>query len=466
MSWKSDITTESEQPRVIDSVTSTITPEQALESIDLTNLSTFIKTNSGSIESISNLDKKSDITESKQSQLTTIEEDPDYLIYLDRKNAILFKEFLIKFVKTKSEFQARDMVNMELINPDSVPESPDNHLAKLMAQALTLLKYENSEEKNQIMNLYTYYAERAKSFMFFLVSDLLKNDKYSEIRCDLKIVKTNAIIKNCRIAGINNILFLAVEIKINKSDPKNTSGEDLVSYVGISPYISLKGEDEDTTNDEYEDSAKEAKDEERSSILERTKQLVDNDEDIKTSRSEFTSKTKSTSPNKASFFDSNNSNDSNDIDSKDASIPYITSTRESTQNIDQNVDKPSELKNRVKNLILEYGNQRGGLISDKSTSKTPHNTTNPLISSTDSSNIIILKGGARKENARKRDMQRGAIRKKNIYKDGVHKGGTYISANAPQTEVDIKLQKLLEQSKPGKRGRFESTSSPMSGLCE
>lgn len=457
MSSKSNIITESEQPKVIDSVTSTITPEQALDSIDLTDPSTFIRTSSRLNEVKSNLNSQTEMTESERSQIMINEKDPDYLIYLDRKNAMLLKKLLIRFDKIKSELQARDMVNMELLNPDSVPESPDYNLARLMAQALTLLKHENSEEKNQVMNLYAYYAERAKSFMFFLVSDLLKGTSHPEIRCDLKILKTNTTIKNCRIVGINNILFLAVEIKVNKSNPNNTSGEELISYVGVSPYISLRAKDDENTldtNEELITSDKNDEAEEYSSIVERTKQLVEKDENIRTpqtkssSRNKSTSRTKSSSSNRESFFDSSDNNISES--KEEASIPYITSTGlESSKNIDLNFDKANKLRDRVKNLINNYGNNKGGSIS-KELVKTPSDTINASESLADTSNIIMLKGGMRKNGTNK----------------NIHKGGTSISANAPQTEVDIKLQKLLEQSKPGKRGRFESTSSPITGLCE
>jgi hypothetical protein len=471
----------SEEPKVIDSVTSEVTPEQAFESFDLTDPSTFINTTSNQSANMNNLSggngdsssgtatsgtvssgtvssgtdyvttDSTDKTNTEGSfcstELTTGE--PDYYIYLDPKNATLLKEFLINFVKIKSELQARDMVNMELLNPDSAPESPDHHLVKLMAQALTLLKNENSEEKNQITNLYSYYAERAKSFMFFLLSDLLKDNKNKEIRCDLKSTKTDTLIENCKIAGINNNLYMAVEISLDKSDPENTTGEDIITYVGVSPFVSLRGK-----------TGEDADEPEGEGLITRTREMVEQKstdslpksggpEGPNESASPMISnlRVKSTPQEMASYFNA----DMTESGEGEPSIPHITSANVDSENAHTN--PAADLRDRVKNLITGY--QRGGQNNEQnsnsgeeekksstSATQTPTSTpsTNTSISSTDSSNIIILRGGAH-----------------------VSPAG---SPAAPQTEVDVRLRELLDQSKPGKRDKFESTSSPMAGLCE
>ena len=488
----------STEPQVIDSITSSMTPDQLFDSVDLTDPSNFIKSTSNHSISLNKLGGGRDsrnstspvvsnsnptdyvitgsdlissnpsndssnnpsgnssgvvseyasgivsgtpgtssgvaattsgsatvdpTVDSSENQTDNEEEtEPDYLIYLDPKNAQILKDFLIKFVQIKSELQARDMVNMEVLNPDSTPESPDQHLAKLMAQALTLLKYENSEEKNQIMNLYAYYAERAKSFMFFLISDLLKDMPNTEIRCDLKSTSTDALIEDCRIAGIDNRLNLSVEIRISKNDPKNTTGDDIVSYVFVSPHVSLRGKDGD-----------------------------DVENDTKSNEADDSSVTvnirpKTTSPDRATYFDARAS----ESGEPEPSIPHITSTKPDSEvqqngaagpNNELNTDKAKELRRRVKSLIGEVDQKGGNEKSPSSSSSgTPSpsssSTTNTSISSSDSSNIIILRGGA-----------------------------AHVTPGALQTEVDLRLKELLGQSKPGTRN-FTSSSGPMPGLCE
>lgn len=496
----------STEPKVIDSITSSMTPDQLFDSVDLTDPSNFIKSTSNRSMSSNKLGGGKDSRDSRDSRNSTSQvvsdsnptdyvstgsdlissnpsndssnnpsgnssgivseyasgfasgtavtssggaattsgsatvdstgdssenqadddteagTDPDYLIYLDPKNAQILKDFLIKFVQIKSELQARDMVNMEVMNPDSTPESPDQHLAKLMAQALTLLKYENSEEKNQIMNLYAYYAERAKSFMFFLISDLLKDMPNTEIRCDLKSTSTDALIEDCRIAGIDNRLNLSVEIRIPKDDPKNTTGDDIVSYVFVSPHVSLRGKDgEDVENDA---------------------KLNEADDSSVT----VNIRPKTTSPDRATYFDARAS----ESGEPEPSIPHITSTKPDSEvqqngtmgpNNELNTDKAKELRRRVKSLIGEVDQKGGNEKSPSSSSSgTPSpsssSTTNTSISSSDSSNIIILRGGA-----------------------------AHATPGALQTEVDLRLKQLLDQSKPGTRN-FTSSSGPMPGLCE
>jgi hypothetical protein len=471
----------SEEPIVIDSVTSTVTPEQAFESVDLTDPSVFIKTSNqssnmigGAKTSVSSSGAKSGAKSGSKSEpgasgteyVTTdtgsesltsdsavsLDQTPDYYIYLDYKNALLFKELLFTFLKMKSDLQARSMVNMEPLNPESSQESADNHLAKLMAQALTLLKKENSDEKNQIMSLYTYYAERAKSFMFFQISDIIRG--HGDIICTLESTKTGALVDNCRIAGIDNDLYLSIEIKVDASNPKNTTGEDVISYVGVSPHTSIRGKGDGDTDGDAEAVHTESSPERETGVVpearvddlvDRTRELAEKFDTPANVTAPFNVAGqdpvpmlgKSTSPEKASFFNA----DATESGKGEQSIPHLTSTRSESEPKGNNISNVGVLglKDRIKGMIEGYG-QKGGDgnddVSDSSGTPSPSDSsTNTSISSSDSSNIIML-------------------------------GGAHISPGAPQTEVDVRLRELLDQSKPGKRGRFESTSSPMAGLCE
>ena len=251
--------------------------------------------------------------------------------------------------------------------------------------------------------------------------------------------KNGAVITNCRITGINPNLFLAIEIKVDKSNPKNTTGEDIISYVGVSPLVSLRGKDDPVESGE-----------------EKGPVIIDQNSNVDEKQTKQVYAKKITSPEKESHF-----GNASEVVKGDVSIPHITSVKPESDKI------KNDLKLRVKGLI--DGSQKGGNVSKQNNSKkstknvtkpssseTPSpsttSSTDTSISSTDSSNIIILRGGSRSNSAQRKNRN--------------YKGGSNISTNAPQTEVDIRLRELLEQSKPGKRGRFESTSSPMAGLCE
>ena len=393
----------------IHSVTSALTPEQAFQSVDLTDPSSVVQ----SIHTSEAMQK--------------VKKAPKYLVYLDTTNAKILKELMEMFARVKTTLQGRDMINMEIANPEIVDvskaKSKDSAMTKLLGLAKKILSNDASDERNQIESLYAYYAERARSYMFYSVSDLLKNSPVSSIECDLYHVQKDAMITQCKVAGINDDLTLAIEVRVPSG-----SEDDSVVYVGVSPFESLKPKVDTTVHDTTAVVA---------NVVSRISRI--------------------TSPDKGSHFEA-----TADLELSDGgqsmldrvghashashALPYISEMAESLKASSQNQSQSGQ------NV------QTGGASSHNSesttvTSATPATPATPATSTTSS------------------ESTESSYSTPRIYSSaGVMRGGAYstdaVGKHADpqvQTEIDKKLKELLDQSKTV---NGSSSSGPAPGLCE
>lgn len=410
MSAQPDKSVMPSSPRVIDSVTSSVTPEQAFESVDLTDPSSVIQ---NAYENVAKGAQSLQEAVKAKAKAKHVGTDPKYLIYLDTDNAKLLKEFLQKFAQMRVNLKGRDMMNMELANPEIISNSPsiskDRALTKLLGLAKRVLKDETSDERNQIEGLYAYFAERARSFMFYPVSELLKNSPIDSIKCDLYHTQNKMMIASCKITGINDDLLLAVEVRV----PAQKEGdEDSIAYIGISPFESLRPK------------------------------IQAKPSDIATIGSELYAR--SSSPDKTSHFDANLDIGVSDkvskakekvISSAQSQIPYI-----------------SEIAAKVGQSLTGQTGQIGQTGQTGQTAGSMNSTTSSEVSSTPrdySSAGLIMRGGAQTT------RRIAGLRNTN-------------TVPVPQTEIDNRLQELLDQSKSKSKSKNNQSSSSEAaqGLCE
>jgi len=332
----------SEQPKIL-SATSTNSVNSANSAVSMgqssisNSVTSPVSNRDGSTDltDVSNFSDKAGVNHNQTKADTDSDSDSDsdidFLIYVDTNNAIRLKNFLKQFIDEKSNLDPRNMVNMELENPSSIPKSNDKALAKLLAQAVSLLKNDNSNsnEKRQITNLYLYYAERANSYMFYQLSDISASLKNSPIMCDLYVIKTKKTIMGCRIIGINNELYMAVEIKIKDAEPK---------YIGISPSKSIRGKSDQPIVSAVQ-SAQPA-------------QPVPNAVDEQTM---IIINRKITSPDKSSYFSAKTPTDLPTDLSTDRGIRYLSSQTQSQTDTDTRA--------KTKKLIQEYDSNKKAQIS-------------------------------------------------------------------------------------------------------
>ena len=133
----------------------------------------------------------------------------DYNIVIDKENAEFLRMLLVGFAKKRKTMKKRSMINMEPINPKIYDNKNDRRIAEHLLKACDLCSDEDIEEYSMIGSLAGHYVERARSFMFYKVSDIVKN----RVVCDLKEVDGKNEYLNCTIRGINDQNLLAIEIE-------------------------------------------------------------------------------------------------------------------------------------------------------------------------------------------------------------------------------------------------------------
>ena len=122
-----DSVSESEQPKVYDSVTSSVTPDQVIESVDLTDPSTFIKTSSGSTnQNTTSGTGQTDVSSNKSSSNSSKSSSSKLSII------ILLAAVLFQLVTLPVEIDAskRALVQLEELNLvyNDENKSADDHL--------------------------------------------------------------------------------------------------------------------------------------------------------------------------------------------------------------------------------------------------------------------------------------------------------------------------------------------------